>query len=137
METSSSSTNFLTNSSTSIGTKSTSTPVIQYNYRWFITLSIASVVLTLATLGSLVCPILLFFTTAPDLMLNISSLAIGDNPANGSFVAASDRARLLKDLKVQFGDGDSASEGRILAIASLDSPGVRDVGNMRKLRLYW
>ncbi|KAI1411309.1 hypothetical protein F5Y13DRAFT_191584 [Hypoxylon sp. FL1857] len=131
--------NFLANSSISVGTRSTSTPVIKCDYGWVVALSIASMVLVLA---SLVHPIVrFFFTTAPDLMLNVSSLAMRDNPyvalpANGTFLAASDRARLLKKMKVRFGDVDGASEVGVLAIASLDPPGVKNVENVRKLRLY-
>ncbi|OTA85288.1 hypothetical protein M434DRAFT_82742, partial [Hypoxylon sp. CO27-5] len=136
----SSSIRYLANSSTSVGTRSTSTPVIQCNYAWVSVLSVASIILVIA---SLVRPVAaFFFTTAPDLMLNISSLAMRDNPyiaqaASGTFLVASDRARLLKKMKVRFGDVDGTNEVGSLAIASLDPSGVTNVESVRKLRLYW
>ncbi|KAI1492894.1 hypothetical protein F5X96DRAFT_624158 [Biscogniauxia mediterranea] len=141
---------FLANSSTTLGARSTSVDVVQCSYNWVVALCVASAVMILA---SLVHPVVRYgFTTAPDLMLNFSSLAMRDNPyvalpgstsssggggSSGTFLGAADRARLLKRMRVRFGDVEGASEVGRLAVASLDNnPGVKNVGYVRKSRLY-
>ena len=74
-------------------------------------------------------------------MLNISSLAMRDNPyialpANGTFMAASDRARMLKSFKVRFGDVEETSDVGRLAIGSLEPLGVYSVASVSNRRLY-
>ncbi|KAI5924001.1 hypothetical protein F4810DRAFT_157844 [Camillea tinctor] len=134
---------YLANVSSSIGARSTSTEVIQCSYNWVVALCLASAVMIIA---SLVHPVVRYgFTTAPDLMLNISSLAMRDNPhvtlpggGSGTFLGAADRARLLKRMRVRFGDVDSAGDVGRLAVGSLDR-GVGEKENVdyvRKTRLY-
>ena len=117
------------------------TPMVGFDGfgNWVVALSIASVVLVIA---SIVHPIIrYFFTRALDLMLNISSLAMRDNPyitvpATGTFMAASDRARLLKSFRVRFGDVEAKGDVGRLVVGSLEPPGVYGVANVRKSRLY-
>jgi hypothetical protein len=103
-----------------VGTKSTKTSVIVAHKGWVAALAIAS---TALILSSLIPPILRWWTLtkAPDLMMNISSLATRNNPyiplpADGTFMDASDRSRLLKDLKVRFGDVNGRADAGRLAI---------------------
>jgi uncharacterized sodium:solute symporter family permease YidK len=76
-------------------------------------LCIASIVLIL---GSLVSPIVhLFLIGDPEVMMNISSLATRNNPyiplpEGGTDLGASTRARLLKGLRVRFGDIEAGSK---------------------------
>ena len=73
---------FLANSSTTTGTQTTSTPVIQAHDGWVAALSIASLVMSLA---SLVPPIIRYgFTRSPGVMLNFSGLATRNNPVHGA-----------------------------------------------------
>ncbi|TVY45618.1 hypothetical protein LSUB1_G000132 [Lachnellula subtilissima] len=131
---------FYANSSTTNGTRDATTPVMECNIGWVVALCIASAVMIIA---SLVHPIIhYFYTRGPDLMLNISSLAMRDNPyiavpANGTFMAASDRARMLKGFKVRFGDVDETSDVGRLAIGSLEPPGKYSVGTVSDRRLYY
>ncbi|CAN9241045.1 unnamed protein product [Alternaria sp. RS040] len=105
---------------------------------WAITLSIASLVLIAF---SLVPPLVRHFLTAgPDIAMNFSSLATRNNthvpiPASGSFLPASDRFRLLKDLRLRFTDAEGKSEVGNLVIAA---QGVEKAGysRVRKGRLY-
>jgi hypothetical protein len=123
-----------------VGTKSTKKSVIAAHKGWVAALAVAS---TTLILSSLVPPIVRWsLTKGPDLMMNISSLATRDNPyiplpANGTFMDASDRSRLLKDLKLRFGDvgGRAEAAGR-LAIGSLDGPGGSSVARVRKGYVY-
>ena len=130
---------FRANSSTVIGMQTTSTQVIQSHEGWVATLLVASIVMIVA---SLVHPIAhYFFIHIPDLMLNISSLAVRDNPyvsvrANGTFMGASERAKLLKNLKVQFGDVNAGAETGRLAFGSVDPPGPYRMASIRNTRLY-
>ena len=128
------------NVSTGSGTRSTSTTVIKCHDGWVVALSIASAVMIIA---SLVRPAIYFFLTrAPDVMLNISSLAMRNNPyvvlpSTGTFMSASERARLLKAMRVKFGDVEenAADVGR-LAIASFGTATDYRVGDLRRGRLY-
>lgn len=75
-------------------------------------------------------------------MMNISSLAMRNNiyaplPENGTYLEASDRARLLKGLKVRFGDvrsedGKDGSDVGSLAIGSFDNVECSDIVRIRK-----
>jgi hypothetical protein len=131
---------FLANVTTANGTQTSSTQVIEAHDGWIIALSIASIVMILA---SLIPPILRYaFTRSPDIMLNISSLATRNNPyvplpASGTYMAPSDRARLLKNLKVKFGDVEAESDVGRLTIASADKGGGEKwVGRVNKGRRY-
>jgi hypothetical protein len=124
--------------SASNGTYSTGEAVIQAHYAWVVTLAVASMAMIIA---SLVSPLARYFQKSPDLMLNISSLATRDSPfvalpPSGSFLGASDRARLVKDIRVRFGDVKADADVGRLAIGTLDLPGVPGVMPVRRKRLY-
>jgi hypothetical protein len=130
---------FRANSSTAAGLKSTETQVIESHDGWVAVIAMASIVMILA---SLVHPVFhYFFIRGPDLMLNISSLATKNNPymaisGSGTFMAASDRARLLKGMKVRFGDVGAGNEAGTLAIGSIDSLKRCNVATLRGGHLY-
>ncbi|PVH99918.1 hypothetical protein DM02DRAFT_710166 [Periconia macrospinosa] len=115
-----------TTSSTRV-TKKLVTPVIKAHDGWIAVLSIASGILVMA---SLIPPFFrLFLRRAPDIMMNMSSLGTRHNsyfplPDTGSFLDAADRARLLRDCLVRFGDagGDGGDVGK-LVIGALEPPG--------------
>ena len=121
------------------GTKSTSTPVIQCHLGWVVISCIASMVTIIA---SLIRPAVRYLLSrAPDVMLNISSLVTSTNPyialpTNGTFMDASDRARLLKDFKVRFGDFEADANVGKLVIGSIYPRGQYAISNIRKGRLY-
>jgi len=112
--------------------------VIKAHKLWAITLSIISLVLIAF---SLVPPLVRHFLAAgPDIAMNFSSLATRNNthvpiPADGSFLPASDRFRLLKDLRLRFADAESKSDVGHLVIAA---QGVEkaEYSRVRKGRLY-
>jgi hypothetical protein len=112
--------------------------VIKAHKPWAITLSIASLVLIAF---SLVPPLVRYFlTTGPDIAMNFSSLATRNNsyvpiPASGSFLPASDRFRLLKDLRLRFVDVESKSDVGNLVIAAQDVEKL-EYSRVRKGRLY-
>jgi hypothetical protein len=124
---------------TAEGTKTTSTEVIVAHFPWVITLYVISIVLILS---SLVSPLAhSFFIRGPELMMNISSLATRHNsyiplPEGGTHLDASDRARLLKNVEVRFGDIEKSSSVGHLAIVSLDGTCGQDMKRVRKERLY-
>jgi hypothetical protein len=125
-------------SSLSNGSYSTRENVIQAHYAWVVTLTVASMAMIIA---SLVSPLAKYFQKSPDLMLNISSLATRDSlfvalPSSGSFLGASDRARLVKDIRVRFGNVKADADVGRLAIGTLDLPGVPGVMPVRRKRLY-
>jgi hypothetical protein len=120
------------------GTYSTRENVVQAHNAWVVTLAVASMAMITA---SLVSPLARYFQKSPDLMLNISSLATRDSPfvalpPSGSFLGASDRARLVKDIRVRFGDVKADADVGRLAIGTLDLPGVPRVMPVRRKRLY-
>lgn len=51
-------------------------------------------------------------------------------------MAASDRARLLKNVKVRFGDVDPSGGVGTLAIGSLGPPGASSIARVHKKRKY-
>ncbi|KAF2130002.1 hypothetical protein P153DRAFT_289941, partial [Dothidotthia symphoricarpi CBS 119687] len=103
-----------------------------------IVLSFALVVLIIS---NTVSPLIrYFFTTGPDVAMNISSLATRNNahillPANGTFLDTAEHAKLLKDLRVCFGDIDSNAEVGNLAVGS-DGVEESGINRVRKGRLY-
>jgi hypothetical protein len=122
-----------------VGTRSTKTSIIVAHKDWVAALAIASVVLIFSSLIPFILRSLL--TKGPDLMMNISSLATRNNPyiplpANGTFLDASDRSRLLKDLTLRFGEVDGRTYPGRLAIASLDGHGGLNVARVRKGYIY-
>lgn len=106
---------------------------------WVIALCFASIVLIVS---SLVAPVVRhFLATGVDVAMNISSLATRNNPhmslpQTGTFLDASDRARLLYNHQVRFGDADSTADVEILVIGSFDRSGAQDIAKVRKRRLY-
>ncbi|KAF2015078.1 hypothetical protein BU24DRAFT_482590 [Aaosphaeria arxii CBS 175.79] len=87
-------------------------------------ISILATISSLLILASLITPIIqTFFLHGPDVMMNISSLASNDThlklPVNGSHLNAAERAKLLQDVKVNFGDVEPEKEVGRLAIGSI------------------
>ncbi|KAM0151952.1 hypothetical protein ACHAPG_007959 [Botrytis cinerea] len=112
------------NSSSTNVVHSRSIEVIQCQIVWMIALLATSTVLILA---SLVNPIIRYFLAkVPDIDLNISSLATRNNPyitlpPNGTSLGASERSKLLKDVRVMFGDVNGTREIGKLAIATCEN----------------
>jgi hypothetical protein len=113
--------------------------VIVVHRGWLVALCFASIVLIVA---SLVAPVIHHFLTAGvDLAMNISSLATRNNPhlllpRTGTFLDASDRARLLRNERVRFGDVSGEMEVGSLVIGSVDGDEKESVARARKGRLY-
>jgi hypothetical protein len=77
----------------------------------------------------------------PDMMLNISSLATSDSPfvaipVSGSSMGATERAQLMKDEKVRFGDVSADADVGRLAIGTLGLLGMPNVEPVRRKRFY-
>lgn len=73
-------------------------------------------------------------------MMNMSSLVMRDSPyvalpSTGSFLEASERARILKDVKIRFGDTKSASEVGRLAVGSVGDSEGWTIGRVKRHRL--
>jgi hypothetical protein len=130
---------FKTKAWSSNGTKIERKEVIVAHRGWVAALSSASIVLIVS---SLVSPILHhFFTIGVDVAMNISSLATRHNPhmslpQTGTYLDASDRARLFRRHKVRFGDVDGAADIGCLAMASFEDNQSQGVMRVRKGRLY-
>jgi hypothetical protein len=120
-------------------TKTERKEVIQAHRGWVVALCLASIVLIAA---SLVAPFVHhFLTVGVDVAMNISSLATRDNahmriPQTGSYLDASDRARLLRDYKVRFGEVEGAAGGGSLVMGSIGSVDGPEIARVRKGRLY-
>jgi hypothetical protein len=125
------------------GTRSTKIEIIVAHKEWVTTLCIASILLIVL---SLVSPVIRHsLINGPELIMNLSSLGTRDNslvkvPDTGTYLDPSKRARLLKDVNVQFG---SVAKGNVsgevvngLAIASLDDYEGVVVERIRKRELY-
>lgn len=112
--------------------------VIVAHKPWTVTLAIASLVLIVF---SLVPPLVRhFLTNGPGIAMNFSGLATRNNnhvpiPAGGSFLPASDRFRLLKDLRLRFADAESKSDVGNLVIAA-QGVGKAGYSRVRKGRMY-
>jgi len=130
---------FTTRTWTSEVTKTERKEVIVAHRGWVVALCLASIVLIVA---SLVAPFVRhFLATGMDVAMNISSLATRNNahmslPQTGTYLDASDRARLLFNHRVRFGDADSAADVGSLVIGSCDRVGDAGVARVRKRRLY-
>lgn len=79
-------------------------------------------------------------TVAPDVFNHVSSLT-RDNPyvsapVGGSGLDGSDRARLLKRMRVQLGDAEPGSDTGYIAFKSLGGTGDAREGKIRKERSY-
>lgn len=102
---------------------------------WLAALLITSGVLIIA---SLIPPLLRFWLRGPELSLNVSNIT-RDNPnvaapVEGTTLDSSDRSRLLKDLRVRFGDLRPDGDVGHLGIGSVSANDA--VGYIRKDRLY-
>jgi hypothetical protein len=120
------------------GSKSTQTTVIRAHKEWVAALSISSIALILA---GLIPPLLRYFIKGPDILMNISSLSTRNNPyiplpTHATYMDAADRSRLLRELKVRFGDVGDDMEIGSLAIGSHDVSVMPVIGRIRKGRLY-
>jgi hypothetical protein len=131
---------FKTRAWSSDGTKVERKDVVVAHRGWVITLCLTSIVLIVA---SLVAPVIHhFLTVGIDLAMNISSLATRNNshmtlPSTGTYLDASDRARLLRNHKVRFGDVDRGTEVGSLAIGSIEGREKENgVARVEKRRLY-
>ncbi|KAF2727742.1 hypothetical protein EJ04DRAFT_594034 [Polyplosphaeria fusca] len=121
------------------GIRSRRIEVFQAHTAWVITLCIASTILIIASLIPLI--VRQFLTKGPDIMMNISSLATRDNPyvqipSSGTFLEASDRARLLRDCRVRFGDIDAGGGVGKLVIGEMREEGGEGIGRVREGRVY-
>lgn len=126
-------------SATSNGTKTIVDNVIQAHIAWTVALVVASTAMIVA--GFVSPAIRHFMARGPDVMLNISGLATRDSPfvalpVSGSFMDATDRARLVKDHKVRFGDVSADTDVGRLAIGTMDLPGSTRNVSVRRKRLY-
>lgn len=121
------------------GTKNTSTETIVAHNPWVITLCITSILLMFA---SLISPAAQFFLIrGPEVVMNMSSLATRHNPYlslpdGGTHLGASARARLLKGLKVRFGDVEKGSNVGHLVIGHMNGDDGQVIARIRKKRLY-
>lgn len=124
---------------TAEGTITTSHEVIIAHMPWVVTLCVISIVLILA---SIVSPLVhFFFICGPELLMNVSSLATRNNlyiplPEGGSYLGASARARLLRSVKVRFGDVERSSNVGNLVIGSLGTVRERVIEKIEQGRLY-
>lgn len=57
-------------------------------------------------------------------------------PASGTYLDAPDRCRLLRDVKIRFGDIDSKPGIGSLVIGSMDAAGTSYMARVRNDRLY-
>jgi len=119
----------------STGTKRSNVEVFKAHYGWAIALIVSSTVLVAASL----VPFCLrtFSSHGPDVLMNFSSLATRNNPyvalpVTGTYLDAADRSRLLKDVRIRFGDVESGNAIGMLGIGRLDG----DVAPLRKERKY-
>ncbi|KAI4653443.1 hypothetical protein J4E93_001209 [Alternaria ventricosa] len=119
----------------STGTRRSNVEIFHAHFGWVIALIVSSTVLIVASL----VPFYLrtFLPHGPDVLMNFSSLAARDNPyvtlpGTGTYLDAADRSRLLKDVRIQFGDVEEGGEIGRLAIGRLDG----DVAPLRKGRKY-
>jgi hypothetical protein len=117
-------------------TKTERKEVIVAHRGWVVALCFASILLIVS---SLVAPFVHhFLTIGVDVAMNISSLATRSNPHmalpnTGTYLDASDRARLLRNHQIRFGDVEGAADVGTLVMGSLDGASIARV---RKGRLY-
>jgi hypothetical protein len=119
------------------GTGNIRTEVIVAHKGWVATLCIASIVLFLV---SLIPPVFRLLCHGPPLEINLSDLLTRHNPyiplsATGTSVEAAERTRLLRNIRVRYGDVEPRAEIGVLAVG-MPVPGLRDIGKVRKGRLY-
>jgi hypothetical protein len=120
-------------------TKTERKDVIIAHRAWVVALCFASIVLIVA---SLVAPFVHHcLMVGVDISMNISSLATRDNPymdlpQTGTYLDASDRARLLRDHKVRFGEVEGAAAVGSLVMGSVGGADGSEITRVRKGRLY-
>jgi hypothetical protein len=129
---------FKTRAWSTVGTKHTETIVVRAHKGWAAVLGFVSSLLILASLIPAVFRT--FLTNGPDIMMNMSSLVMRDNsyvalPSTGSFLEASERARILKDVKIRFGDAKGTSEVGRLAVGSVGDSGGWTIGRVKRHRM--
>ena len=115
--------------------KSRSTQIVVTHKPWEVILCIASTVLMFA---SLISPIVHhFLIEGTEIMINISSLATRSNPHiplpdGGTFLEASDPARILKGVCVRYGDIDSKASVGNLANGAVGASGS-DIARIKRI----
>ncbi|KAJ4366084.1 hypothetical protein N0V95_000311 [Ascochyta clinopodiicola] len=114
-----------------------SIPVYKVNAPWAAVLIICSLALLLLGVFGIFVQAR---TVAPDIFNHVSSLT-RDNPhvsapVGGSGLDGSDRARLLKRVRVQLGDAEPQSETGYVALKSINNSDDCREGRIRKDRLY-
>jgi hypothetical protein len=117
-------------------TKTERKEVIVAHRGWVVALCFASILLIVL---SLVAPFAHhFLTIGVDVAMNISSLATRSNPHtslphSGTYLDASDRARLLRNHQIRFGDVEGAADVGALVMGSFNGA---IIARVRKGRLY-
>jgi hypothetical protein len=130
---------FKTKTWTSEATKAQRIEIIVAHRGWVIALCIASTVLIFS---SLVAPFIHhFLIVGVDVAMNISSLATRHNPymalpQTGTYLDASDRARLLAHHKVRLGDAEGTAEVGTLVMGSSEGNRAGWIAKVRKGKLY-
>lgn len=123
------------NFSTVTGESTRRPAVIECHHEWFAILLMVSLLLVFA---SLMPAVIRTWTRAPVLLLNVSDMLKDSpyvsRPTTSSTLNSSDRARVLKDLKVQYGDVAPEDEIGHIAIGSVQDG--RSIERVRKKRLY-
>jgi hypothetical protein len=120
-------------------TKTERKDVIVAHRAWVVALCFASIVLVVA---SLVAPVVHYcFTVGANIAMNISSLATRNNPymdlpQTGTYLDASNRARLLRDHKVRFGEAEGPTGVGSLVIGLIGGAEGPRITRVRKGRLY-
>jgi hypothetical protein len=119
------------------GTASTRTEILVAHEGWVAALCIASIALLIV---SFLPPVMRRLNHGPSLEINLSDLLTRHNPyislsATGTSIEAADRTRLLRNLRVQFGDVEKHSDVGVLAVGT-PVPGTRDIGKVQKGRFY-
>lgn len=98
---------YLAHSAVSTGSKNSKDEVILAHKTWCVILCLSSMSIVVASLCR--CVVYHLFCKGPDITLNVSCLVTRDNPfvktpERGTFLDASDRAKLVKGLRIRFGD---------------------------------
>jgi len=116
---------------------SSSVPVYKLNAPWAALSLVRSAALLLLSIFGIFVQVR---TVAPDVLNHISSLTRDnphiDAPAGGSGLGGAERARLLKNMRVQLGDLEPLAKNGYIVFRSTD--GIDDIreGRLRKDRMY-
>jgi hypothetical protein len=114
-------------------------PVSVYhaNAGWVACLIICSSVLLLLGIFSLFLSLRI---TVPDIFDYVSSFTRNNQyvnaPQGGSGLDGAERARLLRKLRVQLGDADAGAETGYITMRSVESKKDRELGRVRRDRMY-